>query len=68
MLLRQNCKTTLYENFGLNDVEIDTIRSLQPKRDYFYSCPTGRAAFRLDLQPIEIAFYGATSKDDQLKK
>ena len=57
----------LYENFGLNDVEIDTIRSLQPKRDYFYSCPTGRAIFRLDLQPIEIAFYGATSKDDQLK-
>ena len=29
----------LYENFGLNDVEIDTIRSLQPKRDYFLFLP-----------------------------
>ena len=40
---------------------------MKPKQDYFYYCNDGKSIFRLDLQPIELMFYGATSKEDQLK-
>lgn len=35
---------------------------MKPKQDYFYYCNDGKSIFRLDLQPIELMFYGATSK------
>ena len=37
----------LYENFGLNDVEIDTIRSLQPKTGLFLFLPYRSGHFPL---------------------
>lgn len=58
---------SLYIDFGLNEIEIEQLKEMKPKQDYFYYCNDGKSIFRLDLQPIELMFYGATSKEDQLK-
>lgn len=57
----------MYTKFGLNDEEIDTVRKLKPKQEYFFKSPLGARVFGLDLKrsPIEMAFLTATSKIDQ---
>ena len=45
-----------YEQFGLNETEIELIATMQRKRDYYYASPMGRRVFDLALGPIALAF------------
>jgi len=49
-----------YEQFGLNDTEIQLIATSQRQRDYYYASPKGRRVFDLSLGPIALAFCAAS--------
>lgn len=56
----------LYKQFGCNSSQIDIISRMKPQHDYYYSCAEkGNRIFALALQPSELAFVTATSKNDQ---
>ena len=55
----------LYEAFGLNDRQIETIAHATPKRDYYYESSAGNRLFELALGPTALAFAGASSPPDQ---
>lgn len=57
---------TMYERFDLNDTEISLLTMMKPKRQYFYKSSLGTRIFDLSLSPLEVAFLGATSKEDQI--
>ena len=56
----------MYQRFDLNDAEISILGDIKPKRQYFYKSSLGTRVFDLTLSPLELAFLGATSKEDQL--
>lgn len=56
----------LYHQFGCNETQIQIISQMTPKSDYYYFSDRGNRIFRLALQPIEIPFVTATSKNDQI--
>lgn len=56
----------IYQAFGCNDTQIGLISSMTPKWDYYYASEKGKRIFNLALQPIEMPFVTATSKDDQI--
>jgi len=51
--------TDVYRAFGLSDSEIAIIANGAMKRDYFYTSPTDRRRFRLDLGPLTLTLIGA---------
>jgi type IV secretion system protein VirB4 len=55
----------LYENFGLNDRQIQLVGKAMPKRDYYYQSAAGNRLFQLGLGPVALAIVGATAKEDQ---
>jgi type IV secretion/conjugal transfer VirB4 family ATPase len=55
----------VYESFGLNDRQIELIARAQPKRDYYYHSRLGARWFDLNLQPVALAFAGASRPSDQ---
>ena len=57
----------LYVSMGLNDTEINIIRSAQKKKHYYYTSSEGRRLFELALGPRTLAFVGASDKD-QLRR
>lgn len=52
----------LYESFGLNDVQIQTISALLPKRHYYLTSPQGTRAIDLELSDAFLSFTGKNSK------
>lgn len=52
----------MYEIMGCNPTEIAIISNAQKKRDYYYKSPVGRRLFSLGLQPVTLAFVGASGK------
>src|SRR6185437_1367580 len=54
----------LYEAMGLNETQIDIIRTATKKRHYYLVSPEGRRLFDLGLGPVTLAFAGASSQDD----
>jgi type IV secretion system protein VirB4 len=54
----------LYRMFGLNEVEIELIRTAQKKRHYYYTSPEGHRLFDLALGPIALSFVGISSAED----
>ena len=57
----------LYEEFGCNNQQIGLIRSMTPKRDYYYMSERGNRVFQLALRDSELPFVTATAKQDQQK-
>lgn len=57
----------MYELFGLNAREIEIVKNLIPKKEYFYRSVEGGRIFDLNLSSLEAAFLTATSKIDQKK-
>jgi type IV secretion system protein TrbE len=57
--------TKAYQDFGLTDTEVRILAHAQKKRDYYYRSVKGRRLFRLDLNPVALAFAGMASPDDQ---
>ena len=53
-----------YRALGLNETQIEVIRSATKKRHYYLVSPEGRRLFDLGLGPVTLAFAGATSADD----
>ena len=53
----------LYEAMGLNETQIEIIRSATKKRHYYLVSPEGRRLFDLGLGPIALSFAGISSKE-----
>jgi type IV secretion system protein VirB4 len=54
----------LYENVGLNQRQIEILSMATPKRQYYMIHPDGRRLFELGLSGPELAFLGASGKED----
>src|SRR5699024_12382366 len=50
-----------YDMFGLTDVQMNTIKNLIPKKQYYIQTPDGSGAVDLDLMPMSLAFIGNMS-------
>lgn len=59
--------TAFYKKFGLNERQIEILASSTPKRDYYYTSPLGNRLFELGLDELQLAYCGATSKEEQTK-
>ncbi len=53
----------LYQAMGLNETQIDIIRTATKKRHYYLVSPEGRRLFDLGLGPIALSFAGISSKE-----
>lgn len=53
----------LYRRMGLNERQIDIIRTAVPKRQYYCVSEAGRRLYELALGPLALAFIGATDKE-----
>jgi type IV secretion system protein TrbE len=53
----------LYEAMGLNETQIEIIRTATKKRHYYLVSPEGRRLFDLGLGPITLSFAGINAKD-----
>ncbi|MDE2135749.1 MAG: conjugal transfer protein TrbE [Alphaproteobacteria bacterium] len=56
---------TAYEQFGLNDRQIELVSRAVPKRQYYLQSRRGNRLFELRLGPIALAFCAASSPADQ---
>jgi type IV secretion system protein VirB4 len=52
-----------YRAFGLNDQEIEIVRTAVRKRQYYYVSPEGRRLFELGLGPVARAFVAVSDKE-----
>ena len=55
-----------YEQFGLNERQIELIARAVPKRQYYLQSRRGNRLFELGLGPIALSFCGASSPMDQI--
>jgi type IV secretion system protein TrbE len=53
-----------YALFGLNNVQIDIVKTAIKKRQYYYMSADGRRLFDLGLGPMALAFCAVSSKED----
>jgi type IV secretion system protein VirB4 len=53
----------LYEAMGLNETQIEIIRSATKKRHYYLVSPEGRRLFDLGLGPAALSFAAVSSKE-----
>jgi type IV secretion system protein TrbE len=53
----------LYEAMGLNETQIEIIRTATKKRHYYLVSPEGRRLFDLGLGPVTLSFAGISSKE-----
>ncbi len=53
-----------YRQIGLNTKQIQILASATPKRQYYVIHPDGRRLFELGLSGPELAFVGASGKED----
>lgn len=78
-VLVESCKTSMYlanpdadqaeaagvyRSLGLNGAEIEVVRSLTPKRQY-YVRGAGRRVIDLAIGPVALSFVGVSSPEDQ---
>lgn len=54
----------LYEVMGLNENQIELLRTARLKRDYYWTSREGSRVIDLGLGPVQLAFAGATGEDD----
>ena len=54
----------LYRLIGLNDTEIELLKTAVKKRHYYYTSPEGRRLFELGLGPAALAFTAVSSRED----
>ena len=55
-----------YEDFGLNDRQIEIIATARPKRDYYYQSDAGCRLFELALGPLAKTFTTSSRASDHL--
>jgi type IV secretion system protein VirB4 len=54
-----------YDQFGLNDRQIELVSRAVPKRQYYLQSRRGNRLFELGLGPVALAFCAASSSADQ---
>ncbi len=54
----------LYQAIGLNRRQIQIVSNAVPKRQYYHLHPNGSRVFELGLTPPEMAFVGASGRED----
>lgn len=54
----------VYEAFGLSERQIELLALSTPKRDYYYTSPSGARLFQLELGSTAMASVGRTSMAD----
>ena len=54
----------VYEQFGLNERQIEILAGATPKRDYYYQSRQGNRLFELDLGPVALAFCAASTSQN----
>jgi len=54
---------TVYSGFGLTESEISLLASSTMKRDYFYTSPTGKRLFQLDLGHLTLSLVGSPNHE-----
>jgi hypothetical protein len=57
--------TRIYQQFGLNDRQIEIIARAMPKRDYYCQSRRGNRLFELGLSDVALALCATSSKTDQ---
>lgn len=57
----------LYESIGLNARQIEILAMATPKRQYYQIHPDGKRLFELGLSAPELAFVGASGKEDIIR-
>lgn len=55
----------LYRAIGLSGREIEMLAYATKKRDYFFTSPSGKRLFQLELGPVALAFVAASGVDDR---
>lgn len=60
----ENMKRLYIDCLGLTTTEANAIATAVPKREYFYISPYGKRKFNLNLGPLQLAFIGASGKED----
>lgn len=53
----------VYRRMGLNNRQIEIVATAVPKRDYYYVSEKGSRLYSLAMQPLALAFAGATDKE-----
>ena len=53
----------LYGIMGLNDAQIDILKTAMKKRHYYYMSPEGRRLFELNLGPVALSFVAVSDKE-----
>ena len=56
--------SAVYEQFGLNERQIEILAGATPKRDYYYQSRQGNRLFELDLGLVALAFCAASTSQD----
>ena len=54
-----------YESIGLNDREVDIVRTSIPKRQYYVVSPLGRRLIALGLGGVALSFVGVNSREER---
>lgn len=57
----------IYKRFGLNERQIQILALATPKRDYYYTSPSGNRLFELGLGEVALAYCAGTSKEQQVQ-
>ncbi len=55
----------IYEEFGLNEREIEILSYGTLKQDYYYKSPQGCRLYQLGLSPLELAYVATSGETDQ---
>ena len=55
----------IYEDFGMDETDIELIASAQPKADYYWTSPEGRRRIHLALGSVALSFLVASGKQDR---
>lgn len=53
----------LYTMMGLNETQIEILKTAQKKRHYYYMSPQGRRLFDLGLGPVALSFLAVSDKE-----
>ena len=61
---RSQNSTLAYQTIGLTDRQIEILSYAIPKRQYYYTSPSGQRLFDLGLGQVAISFVGASGKED----
>ncbi len=60
---RDEDTAALYRRMGLNMRQIEILATAIPKRQYYYVSENGRRLYDLALDPVALAFVGATDRE-----